>query len=87
MKDEESENLADEIEALKEQVMLYKYRLIPGGKGLTESDQSGSSTSGCGVTEQEVIRLAQQNRQLNSEVSGLKRRLDDAHFKQQSKPF
>ncbi|TNV82916.1 hypothetical protein FGO68_gene2838 [Halteria grandinella] len=80
-KSQECENLSDDIEALKEQIMLYKYRLIPT-KGLTESDQSGSSTCG-GVTEQEIIRLAQQNRQLNSDVSALKRRLDDMTFKQQ----
>ena len=38
-KDIECESLADEIEHLKEQVMLHKYRLLPkSGGSLTESD-------------------------------------------------
>ncbi len=72
------ESLAEEVDDLKEQILMHKLRLVP----LTNvaDTQSGNKSS----TEQDLVRLTQQNRQLNSEVAALKRKIDDHNFKTQS---
>ena len=67
------ETLAEEVDDLKEQILMHKLRLVP----LHSDTQSGSKSN----TEQDLVRLTQQNRQLNAEVAALKRKLDDQNFK------
>ena len=52
---------------------MHKLRLVP----LNSDTQSGNKSN----TEQDLVRLTQQNRQLNAEVAALKRKLDDQNFK------
>ncbi len=76
------ENLAEEVDELKEQILMHKLRLVP----LNSDSQSGNKSNN-GATEQDLVRLTQQNRQLNSEIASLKRKIEDQNFKTQSKDF
>ena len=67
------ETLAEEVDDLKEKILMHKLRLVP----LNSDTQSGNKSN----TEQDLVRLTQQNRQLNAEVAALKRKLDDQNFK------
>ena len=76
-RDTQIEALSEEIDDLKEQLLMHKLRLVPSTQA-GDSSQSGSSI------EHELVRLTQHNRSLQAEIGQLKRKIDDQNFKAQS---